>query len=150
MTFLGSSQAVRQGPLKPPCEGSIPSSPATVVRERRGQPPYWSRKTWPAYVLFGYDYFQTLCIISTYYKVKKIQPGFIKAPRQILRKDLKNTIKEKWYQPNHTSHSSLFITKPISTKNQLSIEKCLWKIAGLFGNRSWNEFIGVSSKSTLS
>lgn len=27
--ILGSSQAVRQGPLKPPCDGSIPSSPAS-------------------------------------------------------------------------------------------------------------------------
>ena len=29
---LGCSQAVRQGPLKPPYEGSIPSSPAQTVR----------------------------------------------------------------------------------------------------------------------
>ena len=32
---MGSSQAVRQGPLKPPCEGSIPSSPANRNKQAR-------------------------------------------------------------------------------------------------------------------
>ena len=118
-----SGKAMGSGPM---IGGSNPSSPATVARERRGQPPLWfaTLHDYRKKSMYYFYILQSQKNITWFYKGST--PDL---KQRIIRHNKGEVESTKSYYPFHLVYYEAYLTKEAAIKREMSVKNSgsVWK-----------------------